>query len=762
MEFEERPAIRLATIEDLQKAEEAEENANLDFEEDIEELTLSSLASYIISEFQINRDAKRNSGVEEELITSLRQYIGEYSTKEKQLIRQNNSVEIFIKLTAVKSRTLASWIKDILLNPKARPWSIEPTPSPQIRKDIREQIEQKLSEEFDQISAKISGTEEIQTTISQFNRDRREIIRSVTNEVMKEAKFNMSLIEEDIEDKLVEGGFYTTLSDFIDDFCIYPTAFLKGPIITKKKSLQWEQGKPSVTESFIFKDRRVSPFDIYPAPEATSLMDGSLIEHLRLTHTELHKLAQLDPKAGYKREEIYELLEKGPSGAIYWLDSGIESDKAELEDRGTSVEANKNIYHGLHFFGSVPAHILVDWGFTEEEVLLAESGTPFEVEAVLVENKVIKCILNQDPLLRRPYYCASFQNTPGSIWGKSLPYIMRDHQKLCNATARSLVVNLGIASGPQVEVYTDRLADSGEITSIYPLKIWQVSSDPTSGGGRAVQFFQPTMIANDLLAIFSQFEERADDATGIPRYQYGNEAVKGAGLTAAGLAMLFESSSKSVKNAIRNIDLGVLVPRIEYQFYWTLLSNQINYTGDIHVKALGADTLSVKGTQELRRNEFLQITANQFDQELMGRYSRATLLSEIAKDLGLEEPVVPSYLELKQREKREQEMAAKEQEMKQKELENAYQMRIAPANIQIKGQQDMQAQRLQFEMWREQVRQKQKEIDQQLKNKEIESINKQFAYKVQADTMKNLTTNKTKEEIALREMALKLKTGSGI
>ena len=316
----------------------------------------------------------------------------------------------------------------------------------------------------------------------------------------------------------------------------------------------------------------------------------------------------------------------------------------------------------------------------------------WEIEAILVGTEVIKCKLNDDPLKRRPYYKASYQNIPGAFWGRSLPSLMRDIQRMCNACARALASNMGLAAGPQIELYIDRLADAGDIEEIKPLKIWQVTNDPTGAQGRAINFFQVPSIANELLGVYEKFEQKADDATGIPRYSYGNERVGGAAQTASGLSMLLESATKSIKDAIRHIDVGLIVPRVEYQFFWNIIKNKVPYTGDIDVLALGSSTLTMKGAQTAKRQEFLQITANENDQRLMGPECRAELLRQLGKDLGLTAKIVPSRLEL--RKKIEEEKAQQQQmmEMQAQQQQGGSNASLEATRMQIEGQERMHQQ----------------------------------------------------------------------
>ena len=653
----------------------------------------SSLTSSILKTFTKNRDAKRSSGIEDEIFTCLRDFNGEYSASDLSRIQEEGGSNIFMNLTATKVRAAQSWIRDILLSPNEDPFTIKPTPIPSLPEDLDSQLEDAFTKEFLQKKSEVTQEgqqpptpKQVQDTISTLNRDKRDVRDAVLEEINLEALEQMKVMERKIKDDLKEGKWEDALSEFIEDFCIFPAAIMKGPVITKKEKLVWEAGVPIVKEDFLFLNKRVNPIDVYPDPSGSCTQDGDFIEHMRLSKIELYSLKGIK---GYNSEAIDKVLESNNDGSC-WFDSGIESEKAEEEKRGDMIDANDGIFHALHYWGVAKTEDIEDWGLVIPDT--EDENKYWEIEAILVGTEVIKCKLNDDPLKRRPYYKASYQNIPGAFWGRSLPSLMRDIQRMCNACARALASNMGLAAGPQIELYIDRLADAGDIEEIKPLKIWQVTNDPTGAQGRAINFFQVPSIANELLGVYEKFEQKADDATGIPRYSYGNDRVGGAAQTASGLSMLLESATKSIKDAIRHIDVGLIIPRVEYQFFWNIIKNKIPYTGDIDVLALGSSTLTMKGAQTAKRQEFLQITANENDQRLMGPEGRAELLRQLGKDLGLTAKIVPSRLEL--RKKIEEEKAQQQQmmEMQAQQQQGGANASLEATRMQIEGQERMHQQ----------------------------------------------------------------------
>lgn len=675
------------------------EQEGLDYEEaQGTEAEYSLLAAHIVKNFETNKGAKKDSGIEDEIFNSLKDYNGVYSTEDLGKIAAEGGSSIYMNLTATKSRAAMSWIRDILLSANEDSFSVKATPIPSLPEDLEATLDEAFRTEFltkaQEAAAPVEGApgapsptspKAAQDTITSMNRDRRDVKDAIIHELNLEAAEQMALMERKIKDDLKEGEWDQALSDFIEDFCIFPAAFMKGPVVTKKDRLRWEGGKPIVENVYTFLNKRVSPMDVYPAPTSTSPQEGNFIEHLRLSAEEL---AGLRGAVGYHTEAIDKLLEENEKG-LSWVDTGIESEKAEEEKRGSVDKADEGVFHALHYWGTAKGSDVEGWGL---DIDTSDPNRYWEIEAILVGTEIIKCKLNMDPLKRRPYYKASYQNTPGSFWGRSLPSLMRDIQRMCNACARALANNMGLAAGPQIELYIDRLADAGDIEDIKPLKIWQVTNDPTGASGRAINFFQVPSIANELLGVYEKFEQKADDATGIPRYSYGNEKVGGAAQTASGLSMLLESATKSIKDAIRHIDSGLIIPRVEYQFYWNLIKNTINYTGDVNVIAHGSDTLTMRGAQQAKRQEFLQITANQSDQDLMGPEGRAELIRELAKDLNLRTEIVPSRLEI--RKKVAEAKAAAEQAAQNGTA--ADQASLKATQLQIDGQKEMHAQSLQL------------------------------------------------------------------
>jgi len=528
-------------------------------------------------------------------------------------------------LTTTKCRAASSWIRDILMPATEKPWGLSPTPIAEVPTEFLRPIFSQFMQRA-VMESQESGQQPDPQAVMKAAEDH---IRHAAQEKAEDAAERH---EEVIADQLAEGSWDSALGDFVDDFTTFPNAFIRGHNLRRVASLAWMEGwKPIKTMEVKPDWYRVSPFDMYPSPDATSIDDGAyILERCRFTRGHLNKLIGVP---GYNEEAIRAVLdEHGQSGLRDWL--WTDGERAELEGRGHEWLTRGQTIDGLIYCGGAQGTSLLQWGVNPDDV--EDPLAEYEVEATLIGNHVIRVKINRDPLERRPYHTASYQPVPGSFWGQGIPELMADIQDVCNATARSLVNNLAISSGPQVEVYHERLDPTENADDIYPWKIWRTKDSTITGNNPAVRFYQPSSNAAELLGVYEKFELRADDATNIPRYSYGNENVGGAGQTASGLSMLMESANKGIKDAIRHIDRGVIRRVIEALWLHNMqYSDDNSIKGDVAVVPRGSSAMLIREQTHQMRAQFLQMTANEIDMGIIGREGRRDLLEAVAEKLDM-------------------------------------------------------------------------------------------------------------------------------
>ncbi len=626
------------------------------------------LAGHVKTCWEAARDAKQP--IEDKMLRALRQRNGDYEPEKLNAIRQQGGSEVFMMVTETKCRGAESWLRDILLDEGSVPFGLRPTPEPDMPPDM---VEKATMYQAKKVIEAIKQAQDLSPELMDDLKEQGS--RDARNEVMEAAADRTDRMQNLISDQFFEGGLLEGFDAFISDLTTYPCAILKGPTVRRLKQLDWakdESGKytPQVTEKLAPTYGRVDPFRFYVEPGITRLRDGYTIEHHKLSRSDLSELIGVP---GYDDGAIRAVLEHMPQ-TTSWLWSA-EFTKADLENKYNLWRKPTPEADALEFWGKVSGRMLVEWGLSAEDV--PDQDKEYDANVWVIDNHVIKATLNYDPLGDKPYRSTSFIKRPGAFWGSSIPEVIEDLQAMCNGAARALMNNMGIASGPQVEINVDRLASDETITSMYPWKIWQMTNDPLGSGQPAIKFTQPDDRSGPLMAVYQNFVKMADDQSGIPAYVYGDGNVGGAGRTASGLSMLMGSAGKGIRQVIMHIDFEVIGPMVTAQYNWNMrYIEDESIKGDCEVIPRGAVTLANREQLNVRRVEFLQATANPIDAEIVGAKGRAAILREVAKGLSMPvDDIVPSDEQLAIQD----EMRRRAQEMQmQQEQQAARQGQLRP------------------------------------------------------------------------------------
>ena len=223
------PAASVADLERDSKKRNTEMQASA---------TLQGLAAHVRRRWETARDGRRD--LEERMLECLRQRNGEYDPSMSSDIKQQGGSEIFIRTTSVKCRAATSWLRDTLLGKGTdKPWSIDPTPEPDLPEDVLNVIKAELATQLQaEMQQGMPMPDEGQL---------REIAQEMEDEAYRayqdEAEMRVRRMERKMEDQLTEGGWSKAFNEFIDDVVTFPFACIKGPIKRRRKIMQWKEGK---------------------------------------------------------------------------------------------------------------------------------------------------------------------------------------------------------------------------------------------------------------------------------------------------------------------------------------------------------------------------------------------------------------------------------------------------------------------------------------------------------------------------------------
>lgn len=588
---------------------------------------INSLSAYIERQhdaMQRHRDSQ--SGWNTRLTDALLSFNGQYTASKLAQIKQFGGSEVFARIVAGKCRSASSLLRDIYLT-QDKPWGIEPPADPDIPPEVVMQIQSLAMSEAAYLQQ--NGQQVPETLVS----DRVKGLMAAAKKAEREqARKRAKDAEGQIQELLVKGGFYNAFGEFLVDLPLFPFACLKGPVVKMAPEVKYVQGVPqSVSEPRMYWNR-VSPFDVWWTPGVSRIEDADIIERLMFTRRDLNDLLDLP---GYDSEAIQAVLRDYAHG-YYATNESTDTTRAVLENRETPFWNDSGLIECLEFHGSVQGTMLIEWGLRDVEVIQAPNRD-FLVQAWKIGRYVIKVQLTPSPRQRHPYFITSFEKVPGTPVGNAIPDILGDIEDMANATLRSLVNNLSISSGPQVVINTDRMAPGEDAQQLYPWKRWLMTSDPMSNNQQdPVSFFQPDSNAQELIGVYNSLNNYADDLSAIPKYMQGG-AAGGAGRTASGLAMLMGNASKLLQMVAANIDNDVIAPLLTGLYDLIMLTDETGVLkGDENIRVLGVNVAIQRETERVRQLEFLQITANPIDTEIMGVSGRANVLRSVSGTIGLD------------------------------------------------------------------------------------------------------------------------------
>lgn len=604
---------------------------------------MTDLAGYVrglYDMFRTHRDMV-SGGWSNRLMHALRTFNGEYHPTKLQQIRQFGGSEVYARIVAMKCRGASSLLRDVYLSPD-RPWGLAPPADPDVPDEIMAHIQRLVELELQQVQA-----QGMQIEPSMIKGRIEGLMAEAKKAELKKATKNAGLAEDRIEEILQEGGFYQALAEIIVDIPLFPYCVLKGPEVRILPSVLWADDGTAVTEQvpkLVFN--RLSPFDIYWTPGASTIESADVIERGRVTRAELNDCLDLP---GYMHDEVRAVLDEYGRGGLADDWDSYDAERAVQENRENPRYNRSGMINYLKFAGNIQGRMLADWGMKDVPDPLRD----YKVELWLIGRHVIKCQKIPNPRKRHNYFITSFEKVPGTPVGNGLPDILADIEDVANATLRALVNNLSIASGPQVTVTDDRLAPGENGEDLYPWKRWHVNSDPMGQNQNVpISFFQPNSNAQELLAVYEKFNAYADDLSAIPKYLSGQGAGAGAGRTAAGLAMLMGNASKILQTVAANIDGDIMRPLLLYLYDLLMMTDSSGvFSGQESVEVKGVNVAVQRETQRSRQLEFLQITANPIDAPIIGTKGRAAMLRSVASTIGMDgENIVPSEEEIAQQE----------------------------------------------------------------------------------------------------------------
>jgi hypothetical protein len=628
--------------------------------------------------------AKR-SQIEQRWLEDLRQYHGEYSADEASRLARAKGSEVYVNITRNKTNAAEARLQDMLFPTDDRNFAIQPTPVP----------------ELDALAERSPQSPDDPAIYAR--------------EQVALAKKSAELMQEEIDDQLVESRYQIKARDVIHDACQLGTSVIKGPIIIGRTKKRWDvmpdgMSVLQVVEALEPTVERIDPWDFFPDMSARTIDEAEFVfERRRMSKKQLREMAKLP---GVLVSQVRELV-KGSAKSTHIARDFID-DIRNITGINTVGEGNK--YEIWEYHGPISKSELVDALYMQEggidETDVDELDDEVDAVVFFSGEKVIKVAVNPMETNDRPFAVFNWEKDESSIFGFGVPYLMRNPQRVINASWRMMMDNAGLAVADQLVVNKELLSPADGSWEMTPKKVWYLR-DKTRSVGEAFASFSTPSHQVDLANIFSMARQLADEETNLPLIAQG-EMAPHVTKTSSGMAMLMNSSNIVLRKAVKNWDDDVTRPLITRFYDWNMqFSDNPAVKGDFAIEARGSSALLVREKQQENLMIYANISAQ--NPELFKRRDWAGLDQEIAKSLEVPyELITKPQAEITEMEEQEMAMA----EAPNPEMEAAqFEMQMKQAEFQLE-QQKLQVE-AQIKANQFQLKEMEMQMDQQMKQAEM-------------------------------------------
>lgn len=594
------------------------------------------LGQYVRDRLELAKEAKQEAY--EVLSECLSQVRGDVSDCEL----LDPDVPINFNITSPIVKGIVGLIRDVFANSIEAPFTIKASPQADLPDVMQQRVLQSV---VAQLQTMPMLTPDI---VQDFIQTHGQALKNAAvQEQQRMADTAADKMNTIVQDRLRDADWLRQFGDFIYNFVVYPTAILKAPAVKLHPWKRWNGTNMAIEHKLVRGVENISPFDFYPAPNTQSIDTAEyVIEIRKCSRTEM-----VDSYAapGFDSDGIRKVLTEYPQGYLEPREDGKDHNP-EVSDAETHIgleEDAQGFYDCVGFYGKIRGELLEEFGL--------QVGNPdmsYESEIWLVNDIVIKAVLNPDPIGQRPFYAASFEPIPGAFWGECPVTRLRDVQRVCTVTIVSMIRNMGLTSGVLGEVESSRVIDDEDVNVIMPNTIREVKSTLGATGAPAYRFYTVPDISGQLLNVFERFLQYGYEMIGIPRVAFGSTENMGTvGRTSGGIAMVLNQASKSVKFGLRVLEENIIEPVVQsYIDHELMFSLDQTIKGDIRVHARGVSGIVEKENQESKLQWALQSLApymqimDSSGQPLIPPEAIRRLLYQIFKSSGIDtDGIFPDY-----------------------------------------------------------------------------------------------------------------------
>ena len=538
-----------------------------------------------------------------------------------------------VSIVGFKTNMLVSLMRETLVDVASAPFIIDPTPNPEIPDDVKQEIIKRLTDEVMAESAQVASLQQQAmaamaaqgidpNTVDEKQLphiDEDELVERIRqskiqakHDVREHAKQQALLMQREVYDRTVEGGYRTAVLEFADDFALYPFGCIHGPFPVIKEVNVWRKNKLVEEKQIVWSFERVSPFDLFWTDDSRDTQSGTAVFIKKLVPYsflyDARVLAREDKHSGYILEVLNELIEDTKDGKLpkNWTDFYANNPEVKLKpimwNHGDNIEI-------VIRYGRFRGYDLKELGFTD-----LDDDKSYETKVVMCGGQVIQAQMNKNPgVNKRPVFTASFEHRNGSIAGIGLGQKLLGIHDAFRACIHLALYNLGLSSEPITELEFSRLVQYMpdewiDDPTISPGMVIPADGDRMGNGSRAVKFTEIPNTTDQALRLAQYIFDMCHVISNIPAALHGQPVGSGANRTVRGLLTLQGNTLKPIQSSLINLDMGIIEPMVTLMCNLLVMyDDEFEYSGDVKVVAKGAASMVQREVDKQSAMENLQI-----------------------------------------------------------------------------------------------------------------------------------------------------------
>ncbi len=531
---------------------------------------------------------------------------------------------VSINVTRPYTETASARTSDLLVRNNERNWSIEPTPITYMEEiaagDIPPEVEVQIRDDLEQNQDAYVDEEHMAEAIQ----SKRQQVIDETVAIREEARESARKAQKRIEDWLVASNYQAELRQVIDDAARLGTGVLRGPVPMQMQKVAVEGGKMRIVDDLRPTSSRVDPWNCFPDPDSReNPQKGSFhFEREVINQTDLRELLK---DSRYYRQQIIKLLSEDP----------MQDDAMDKRDHlGVPNNERKGSYVRWYFYSRIELDVLESIGKEvtfDDESDAENSLIDIPMYGEMVNDKLIYLALNVLDSGAIPYDYFVWSQRAAVPWGRGIPRLIRNAQRIINGAVRNMMDNAGIAGGPMFMIDTRSVRPQNNSWRIEPYKVWEFTDDPENNDPRmGVVPIEIPMFQGELAAIADMAMTFSESTTGMPLLLQG-QVSSGTPETVGGMKLLQENAASPLRRLAGTFDEKITKPHIQrYYEYLLQYGPDDSEKQEMEIVAKGSAALVEMDEQSISLRELMQ-----YAQQPMYKIDPAKVMEKLVRSMRM-------------------------------------------------------------------------------------------------------------------------------